>query len=173
MSPHSSDTHDSDRFNSDVLRHRETQESNAWLVAIVENSNDAIVSKTLDGIVTSWNRGAERLFGFSADEIVGRPITMIIPDDRLTEEVEILSQIRKGERIEHFETIRRAKDGELMDVSVTVSPVRDEAGAIHHSEISCFLRPKYSWPAATFLISSEAGYVTGSDYAVDGGEAQP
>ncbi|CAH0355227.1 MULTISPECIES: PAS domain S-box protein [unclassified Sphingobium] len=115
---------------SDLLRHREAQESNAWLVAIVENSHDAILSKTLDGIVTSWNRGAQRLLGFEATEIIGQPITKIIPDDCLAEEVDIISKLRRGERIDDFETIRRAKNGEIVEVSVTVSPVRDEDGNI-------------------------------------------
>lgn len=105
-------------------------EAAAWLSAVVENSDDAILSKTLDGVIMSWNRGAERMFGFSADEAVGRPITMIIPEERLPEETEILRRLRAGERIEHFETVRRRKDGELIEISLTVSPVRNAAGEI-------------------------------------------
>jgi len=105
-------------------------EAAAWLAAVVENSDDAILSKTLDGVIMTWNRGAERMFGFSADEAVGRSITMIIPEDRLPEETEILRRLRAGERIEHFETVRRRKDGELVDISLTVSPVRNAAGEI-------------------------------------------
>ncbi|MFT4185121.1 MAG: PAS domain S-box protein, partial [Rhizobium sp.] len=102
----------------------------AWLAAIVENSDDAIISKTLDGIISSWNRGAERLFGFAAAETIGKPITILIPDDRLHEEVTIIGRIRRGERTEHYETVRRRKDGSLVDVSLTVSPVRDSRGSI-------------------------------------------
>ncbi len=111
-------------------RHRRALESNAWLIAIVENSDDAILSKTLDGVITSWNGGAERLFGFTAQEAIGQPITMIIPEDRLAEETAILSRISAGQRVDHFETIRQAKDGTLIDVSATISPVRDTGGAI-------------------------------------------
>jgi len=102
----------------------------AWLAAIIDSSDDAIVSKTLKGIVTTWNKGAERIFGFTADEMVGKPILKIIPDDRQGEEVEILRRIHLGERVDHFETIRRRKDGALINVSVTISPVRDASGAI-------------------------------------------
>src|SRR5690242_12917597 len=90
---------------------------NAHLAAIVESSDDAIVSKTLEGIVTSWNRAAERIFGWTAAEMVGRSITTIIPPDRQHEEPQILARLRRGERIDHYETVRMAKDGRLMDVS--------------------------------------------------------
>ena len=100
------------------------------LAAIVDSSADAIVSKDLDGVITSWNRGAERLFGYSADEAVGRPVTMLIPDERLSEEDMVLVLIRKGERVEPFDTVRRRKDHTLVDVSVTVSPVRASDGTI-------------------------------------------
>jgi len=108
----------------------ETQNASAWLAAIVENSNDAILSKTLDGIITSWNPGAARLFGFTADEAIGQPITIIIPEDRLSEETTIIGKIRLGERVKHFETVRRRKDGTPVDISLTVSPVRDHKGCI-------------------------------------------
>ncbi len=98
----------------------------AWLAAIVENSDDAIVSKTINGVITSWNRSAERLFGFSAAEAVGRHISIIIPDDRLHEEDTIIDHIRNGRRIEHFETVRQHKNGTLLDIS----PVRDKEGVI-------------------------------------------
>ncbi len=100
------------------------------LAAIVESSDDAIVSKNLDGIIASWNAGAERLFGYSADEVIGKPITILIPEDRQNEEPDILARIRKGERVEHFETIRRRKDGSLIDISLTISPVRNDDGDI-------------------------------------------
>ncbi len=102
----------------------------ARLAAIVESSDDAIVSKTLDGIVTSWNRGAEQIFGFTAAEAIGRSIKLIIPEDRLGEEDEVLARLRRGEKIDHFETVRQTKDGRLIDVSVTVSPIRNDQGAI-------------------------------------------
>ncbi|MGF6231112.1 PAS domain S-box-containing protein [Inquilinus ginsengisoli] len=100
------------------------------LAAIVESSEDAIVAKDLNGIITDWNRGAERLFGHSAREVVGQPITIVIPPDRLDEEPEILARIRRGERVEHFETVRRRKDGSLVEISLTISPIRSRAGEI-------------------------------------------
>jgi PAS domain S-box-containing protein len=102
----------------------------ALLAAIVESSDDAIVSKDLNGIVTSWNRGAERIFGYRAEEIIGRSITIVVPADRLQEETYILVKIRAGERVDHYETVRQHRDGRLVDVSVTVSPVRDAEGRI-------------------------------------------
>ena len=109
---------------------RDSQEQLRWLASIVESSDDAIVSKDLDGVITSWNRGAERIFGYMADEAVGQPITIVIPLDRHDEERTILTRIRRGERIDHFETIRQRKHGSLISVSITVSPVRDAEGKI-------------------------------------------
>jgi PAS domain S-box-containing protein len=100
------------------------------LASIVETSDDAIVSKNLDGIITSWNKAAERIFGYSASEAIGQPITLVIPQDRQSEEVEILTRIRRGERIDHFETMRQRKDGSLVDISLTVSPVKNANGII-------------------------------------------
>jgi PAS domain S-box-containing protein len=100
------------------------------LAAIVESSDDAIVSKDLNGIVTSWNSGAERIFGYTADEMIGQPITKIIPADLYGDETRILSTIARGERIDHFETVRVKKNGEQIEVSLTVSPVKDESGKI-------------------------------------------
>jgi PAS domain S-box-containing protein len=102
----------------------------ALLAAIVESSDDAIVSKTLDGIITSWNAGAERLYGYSAAEAIGKSITIVIPPERHGEEDEILRRLRAGQRIQHFETVRRCKSGELIEVSLTVSPIRDSSGRI-------------------------------------------
>jgi PAS domain S-box-containing protein len=102
----------------------------ARLAAIIESSDDAIVSKTLDGIITTWNKSAERIFGWTAKEVIGKSITIIIPPDRLQEEPHILGQLRQGKRVDHFETIRQTKDGRLIHVSVTISPVRDEDGRI-------------------------------------------
>jgi PAS domain S-box-containing protein len=100
------------------------------LGAIVESSDDAIVSKDLTGIITSWNKGAERLFGYTAEEVIGKSITIIIPPDRLAEEPEILSRLQRGQRVDHFETIRRRKDGTLLNISLTISPVRDAQGTV-------------------------------------------
>ena len=100
------------------------------LAAIVESSDDAIASKDLNGIVTSWNKSAERLFGYTADEIIGKSITTIIPPELLADEDMILSKIRKGEKIDHFETIRLTKSGERINVSLSISPVRDGQGKI-------------------------------------------
>jgi PAS domain S-box-containing protein len=100
------------------------------LVAIVESSDDAIIAKDLHGIITGWNKGAQRIFGYAAEEVVGAPITRLIPADRLEEEQRILQAIQRGERIERFETVRKAKDGRLIHVSVVVSPIRDAAGQV-------------------------------------------
>src|SRR5690242_17890901 len=100
------------------------------LAAIVASSDDAIVSKDLNGIIMSWNRSAERIFGYSADEVIGRSITIIIPEDRLFEETEVLRKIRAGETVDHFETIRRRKDGSLIPISLTVSPIRAHDGTV-------------------------------------------
>ena len=102
----------------------------AWLTAIIDSSDDAIVSKTLDGVITSWNRGAERIFGYRAEEALGRHITFIIPQERRAEEDAVLAQIVRGEKVDHFETVRVAKDGRLVDISLTVSPVRDKSGRV-------------------------------------------
>ena len=101
-----------------------------WLAAIVESSDDAIVSKNLDGIIASWNTGAERIFGYTVAEAVGQPITIVIPANRQSEEREILTRIRRGERIDHYETVRQRKDGSLIVVSLTVSPVKNAEGQI-------------------------------------------
>jgi PAS domain S-box-containing protein len=114
----------------DVTERKRAEETLARLAAIVECSDDAIVSKTLDGVIRSWNAGAERLFGYTAAEAVGQSVTLIIPPDRLDEEHEILSRLSRGERVEHFETIRMAKDGRRLNVSLKISPIRDADGKI-------------------------------------------
>jgi PAS domain S-box-containing protein len=100
------------------------------LAAIVQSSDDAIATKNLDGIITSWNKGAEGVFGYTAEEAIGQPITIVIPQDRQDEERRILTRIRRGERIEHFETIRQHKHGNLIWVSLTISPVKNAEGKI-------------------------------------------
>ena len=100
------------------------------VAAIVESSDDAIISKTLEGIVLTWNAGAEHVYGYRADEMIGRPMTLLLPEDRQSEETEVLDRIRRGEGVEHFETVRRTKNGRLIDVSLRISPVRDRNGRI-------------------------------------------
>ena len=100
------------------------------LASIVESSDDAIISKDLNGIIASWNGGAQRVFGYSAEEMIGRPVSVLIPPERENEEPGILQRIRRGERIDHYETVRRRKDGSLVDISLSVSPVRNAAGEI-------------------------------------------
>jgi PAS domain S-box-containing protein len=109
---------------------REAQERLWWLASIVESSDDAIISKNLDGIITSWNNGAERLFGYTAEEALGKPVTILIPQDRHNEEGMILERIRRGERIEHYETVRQGKDGSSLVISLTISPVKNAEGRI-------------------------------------------
>ena len=101
-----------------------------WLAALIESADDAIISKTLEGIITSWNKGAERMFGYSAAEIIGKPVTVLIPQGYLDEEGKILARIRSGKRIEHYETVRQRKDGSLLDISLTVSPIKSASGEI-------------------------------------------
>ena len=102
----------------------------AYLAAIVESSDDAIVGKDLSGAIRSWNRGAAEIFGYSPDEVIGRPIQLLLPPSRFGEEDEIVQQISRGEKVVHFETVRRRKDGSDFPVSVTISPIRDAHGAI-------------------------------------------
>ncbi len=114
-------------FGLERLRAEETTQR---LATIVETSDDAIISKNLDGIILTWNRGAQRIFGYTAEEVVGNAVTILMPPERYDEEPGILARLRRGERIDHYETVRRRKDGTLIDVSLTVSPVRDKAGHI-------------------------------------------
>jgi len=109
------------------------QQANAKLqasAAIIESSDDAIIGKSLNGIIESWNAGAERIFGYSSSEAIGSPLTMLIPPDRVNEDLEIISRISRGERVSHFETIRRRKDGQLINVSISISPIMDVAGHV-------------------------------------------
>ncbi len=116
--------------NRDVTDRRHADEARGRLAALVESSDDAIVGKNLSGIVTSWNRAAERMFGYSAHEAIGQSIRMIIPQERRAEEDDVLARIRRGETVQHFETVRRRKDGSEIAVSLTVSPIHDASGAI-------------------------------------------
>jgi len=114
----------------DVTERRKTHRLTARLSAIVASSDDAIISKDLNGIVLTWNRGAERIFGYAAHEMIGQSITRIIPVERLSEERDILTRLRRGEHIDHYETVRQKKDGTFCDISLTVSPITDEDGRI-------------------------------------------
>ena len=114
----------------DITQTRRIERQALQLAAIVSSSDDAILSKDLNGVIQTWNRGAERMFGYTAEEAVGRPITLLIPEDRLSEETDVLSRVRAGLSVEHFETVRRRKDGSLVNVSLTVSPVRTAGGEI-------------------------------------------
>lgn len=114
----------------DITERRRAEEARIRLAAIVNSSDDAIISKTLDGIITSWNPGAEKLFGYPADEAVGQPMVMLFPPERRQEEAEILGRVRQGCSLSHFHTLRVRKDGECIDVAVTVSPITDGAGKV-------------------------------------------
>jgi two-component system, chemotaxis family, CheB/CheR fusion protein len=114
----------------DISERKRYEEERARLAAIVDSSNDAIISNDLNGIIGSWNLAAEQLFRYTADEVVGKPITILYPPDRLDEASEILDRVRRGERVDHYETVRRRKDGSLVDVSLTVSPIKDGRGKI-------------------------------------------
>src|ERR1700719_3210584 len=115
---------------TDVTERKRAEQATRLLAAIVESSHDAIVSKSLNGVITSWNKGAERLFGYAAEEAVGQNITMIIPPERRQEERTIVEQLARGERVDYFETVRMRKDGSLLDVSLTISPMKDASGRV-------------------------------------------
>ncbi len=114
----------------DITQRKEADAMRARLAAVIEHSDDAIVTKTLDGIITSWNPAAQRIFGYSAQEVLGKPVTLLIPDDHIDEAPAILERLRRGERIDHYSTVRRRKDGALIDVSLSVSPIKDYSGRI-------------------------------------------
>jgi PAS domain S-box-containing protein len=114
----------------DITERKRSEEAALRLAAIIASSDDAIVSKDLDGIITSWNGGAERIFGYLAEEIIGRPITILVPSDSQKEEEAIMERVRRGQSVEHFETVRQRKHGEVIDVSLTISPVKDAQGKV-------------------------------------------
>lgn len=119
-----------DALEFQVAESRETERAAGLLAAIIDSSDDAIISKNLDGTITSWNSGAERIFGYTAKEAVGQHITLIIPPDRLNEETMILDRLKRGERVDHFETVRMRKDGTELNISLTISPVKDSYGRV-------------------------------------------
>ncbi|WOI30780.1 sensor histidine kinase [Sulfitobacter dubius] len=140
------------------------------LAAIVEGSDDAIVTKGLDSIIQTWNPGAERLFGYSAEEAIGQPITMLFPDERKDEEADFIARLRRGEQIAHFETIRKRKDGTLVPISLTVSPVRGiDGNVIGASKIARDITLQREAAQQQRLLLSEMHHRVGNSFAVAGG----
>lgn len=117
-------------FTRDITAEKHEGELRSRLAAVVDSADDAIITKTLQGIITSWNKSAERIFGYLPDEVIGKPVTMLMPPDRVNEEPAILEKLKRGERVDHYETVRRRKDGTLLNISLTVSPIRDGSGNI-------------------------------------------
>jgi len=148
-----------DRVHADQIRQR--------LASIVESSDDAIISKDFDGIITSWNNGARQIFGYTADEVIGKPITILMPPDRYDEETDILGRIRRGERIDHYETIRQRKDGRLLDISLTVSPMRNAEGRIiGASKVARDITERKHAEARQTLLTRELHHRTKNLFAV-------
>lgn len=114
----------------DITEKKESEKNIAWLSALIQSTDDAVISKTLNGIITSWNPAAQRLFGYSAEEMIGQSITRLIPPDRIDEETHIIDRISKGQLVEHFDTLRLTRDNRLIDISLTISPIRDKKGNI-------------------------------------------
>ena len=151
----------------DLTDQKRNEESAQHLAAIVESSDDAIVSKTLAGVVRSWNKGAERVFGYTAEEMIGRSITTVIPPERLSEEASIVGRVRKGERIDHYETIRLRKDGVRIHVSLTVSPVKDSTGRIiGASKIARDITEKREKEDRIVMLMREVNHRVKNQYAV-------
>ena len=151
----------------DLSEHQRAERISRRLASIVESSDDAIISKDLNGTIATWNQAAERLFGYRADEVIGKSITILIPADRRNEETGILERIRRGERIEHFETMRQRKDGSLIDISLTVSPLTDESGTIiGASKIARDITEQKRREALVTLLAREADHRTNNLLAV-------
>jgi PAS domain S-box-containing protein len=156
-----------ERHAVDITELKRADHSAHLLAAIVETSNDAIVSKDLNGIVTSWNRGAERIFGYTVEEMIGASIAVLIPHERHDEELGILERIRRGERIDHYETIRRRKDGSLVDISLAISPVKDTAGkVVGASKIARDITERKQLQARQDLLAREIQHRTRNLFAV-------
>ena len=152
---------------ADLIERKLAEHTAQRLVAIVGSSQDAIVSKDLNGVITTWNRGAELLFGYTADEMIGKPITTLIPPDRHNEEVSILERIRGGERVDHYETVRQRKDGNLVDISLTVSPLKDAAGkVVGASKIARDISEKKQAQERQELLTREIQHRTRNLFAV-------
>lgn len=142
----------------DISDRKSHEDNENLLASIVSNSDDAIVSKNLDGIITSWNVGAERLFGYLAAEIIGKPIMILIPTERENEEPMILERIRRGERIDHYETVRRRKDGSLVDVSLSVSPVKSRNKVVGAAKIVRNISEKKRAEERMILLAREVDH---------------
>jgi PAS domain S-box-containing protein len=152
---------------ADLIERTQAEVTGQRLAAIVDSSLDAIVSKDLNGIVTTWNRGAERLFGYTAGEMIGRSITTLIPPDRQYEETDILERVRRGERVDHYEAVRRRKDGSLVDISLAVSPVKDATGkVVGASKIARDISEKKEAQARQELLAREIQHRTGNLFAI-------
>lgn len=152
---------------ADLIERRQAEAVRRQLVAIVESSGDAIVSKDLNGIVTSWNRGAERIFGYTSDEMIGKPILMLIPPDRRSEEPGILERVRRGEQVDHYETVRLRKDGSLVDISLSVSPIKDASGKVTGaSKIARDITERKQAQARHELLTHEIHHRTKNLFAV-------
>src|SRR5204862_6834931 len=155
-----------ERIRAEDVRRRGEQTSRL-LASIIETSDDAIVSKDTNGIVTSWNNGAERVFGYTADEMIGKPIMTLVPPDRHDEEPEILERIRRGERFDHYETVRQRKDGRLVDISLTISPLKDAAGkVVGASKIARDITERKQAQARNELLTHEIQHRTKNLFAV-------
>lgn len=115
---------------SDITNRRLAEEKNERLAGIVEASDDAVIGKTVDGIITSWNKGAAKIFGYSESEVRGQPVTMLVPPENAAQLLHVHDRVRQGEHIEHFEIVSRRKDGAMINMSVTYSPVRDAQGKV-------------------------------------------
>jgi PAS domain S-box-containing protein len=153
-----------------AIERKRAEQFGQRLTSIVESSDDAIVSKDLNGIITTWNPGAERLFGYKAEEIIGKPVTVLIPADHQDEEPEILQRIRRGEHINHYETLRRRKDGSLVEISLTVSPIRNAEGAIvGASKIARDITERRRAQEQQNLILREMSHRVKNLFAVTGG----
>ncbi len=150
----------------DITERKQAEEASQWLAAIVDSSDDAIMSKDLDGIFTSWNRGAERLFGYRSDEVIGKSVKILIPADRQNEEPDILERIRRGKRIEHYETVRLRRDGSLIPISLTVSPVKVAGKIRGASKIARDITERKQAEARQALLTSELHHRTKNLFAV-------
>jgi two-component system CheB/CheR fusion protein len=155
-----------ERIRAEEARQRGEQASRL-LASIIETSGDAIVSKDTNGIVTSWNNGATQIFGYTADDMVGKPIITLVPPDRHNEESAILERIRRGERIDHYETVRQRKDGSLVDISLAVSPLKDAAGkVVGASKIARDITERKQAEARNELLTREIQHRTKNLFAV-------
>src|SRR5690606_576364 len=150
----------------DVTERDRAEDAHARLAAVVESSDDAIISKSLEGVIRSWNEGARRIFGFEAEEMIGKPITLLLPKDRVHEEFDILRRLQRGERVKHFETVRVHKSGRLLDISVTISPIRDGHGnVVGASKVARDISDRRRLDrATTFVANVNAALAEPTDY---------